>query len=522
MDINLADYLIDYKRQYSSVLIDVLNSTDKDSLNKYLIYSIDYNNRNLPFKIDKYFGHLDYILNDDDDGFLPKEYKFHVIVTDYQFKISIFFEVLIFKIQPIVILDNLFLDYEIPVSKIENSKDEIIVAKINLSKLNLKIHTNELTYEIIFNENSCKFNIDFNTGLLMTDANKLYMEGFYFMKLRVQNAKSSNQNVYLLIDVMIKIINDKFEIIEDKFFLNSNQYEEFLFFKNRNLNINSKIIYQEYENLFEINKFENKIFCKECKNSHYNLIVLLTSPFNESKIVYLEFLKNKTSIDKTQENQIVEFNTTWLQEYTEIKNIELNIKENLPLGSLIIDLNSMRNYTNVLQTIYKLNDTNNQLKDKSLYFYFQNGQLILKRKFDFELHSEIYFQVLCLSLIKLKNNQHLNLNVVYNIKLNIIKFNNQRPQFAYIRYSYNLNINDLMLNQTEKYFIDHIKAYNKYTQSSILYYLQSYDEINDDSSNNYIQKSGRSVSMQQNSNGKFFIYFFKYYNYLLNLIIRFR
>jgi hypothetical protein len=63
LEINLANYLTNSENQYSSILINTLNAGDKDSLNRYLIYEIDYNNTNLPFKIDKYFGNLEYIIN---------------------------------------------------------------------------------------------------------------------------------------------------------------------------------------------------------------------------------------------------------------------------------------------------------------------------------------------------------------------------------------------------------------------------------------------------------------------------
>ncbi len=177
----------------------------------------------------------------------------------------------------------------------------------------------------------------------------------------------------------------------------------------------------------------------------------------------------------------------------------MSLSENLPTGSLIIDLNSKRNYSNLFEIKYTLNSSNIE----KIYFYFQNGQLILKHKFDCELQNEINLQILCFN-ITTQTNLQLNIVNIFNIKLNIVKFNNQKPQFAYISYNFSLNIEEISLNQTEKYFIDYIKAYNKYSQSTILYYLQSYDELNDDGTNDYdsFQASARSMSIQ-NNNGKF-------------------
>jgi hypothetical protein len=507
LEINLANHLINSENQYSSILINTLNATDKDSLNRYLIYEIDYNNTNLPFKIDKYFGNLEYILNSSDDINLPKLYEFSVIINDYKFKCSVLFEVLIFKTEPIVKLDGLDANYEIAKSSLIDSTNEMIVTKLNLNQFSLKHfddYSNDLTYEIIYYEKERIFSIDYNSGILRVKTKMVNELEDYSMKILVRNSSQSSRIVYLVVNVFIKFIDDNIRIDEKKFYFDSNQQNltySLLTTKGNSLSINSMIIYQEFTNLFVIDKYTNRIWCSECKrfkNNYYNLVILVsTSDFNQSEIFYIQFIRNQTT---NKSNYLPQrFNST-LSTSEQVKNIEFSLNENLPVGALILDLNLMRNYSNSTQTIYKLF---NNTKESTFYFHFQNGQLILKYKFDYEVRNEINLQISCLNLNGTQNVE-LNINTIYNIKIKIIKYNNQKPQFAYISYNFKLNINDLMMNQTEKYFIDYVKAYNKYSQSSISYYLQSYDEISDDYSNNdddLIQGSSRLLPQQINNNG---------------------
>ena len=495
LDVNLANYLIDSKNRYSSILIDNLNGKDKDSLNKCLIYEIDYNNTNIPFKIDKYFGNLEYMMTTSGIS-EPKLYKFNVIINDYQFKCSVLFEVLIFKTEPIVKLDGLDVNYEIAKSTINNNST--IIAKLNLNQLD---YSNDLTYEVIYYEKERKFSVDYSTGIIRAASNITELDD-YSMKILVRNSTKSSRIVYLIVNVFIKFIDDNIKINEKIFYFDSSQQNETYSLIANSSKMNSFIVYQEYKNLFSIDKYTNRLWCSECRDytrNTFSLIVLVSTFFNQSEIFYIQFKRNQT-VAKSN-NSTETFNSTLPAVINgEVKNIELNLNENIQIGTLILDLNSMRNYSNLTQTIYKLfNNTN----DSIFYFHFQNGQLILKYKFEYELKSEINLQILCLNLVGRKM-LTLNVTTVYNIKIKIVKYNNQKPQFAYISYNFELNIKDLMVNQTEKYSIDNVRAYNNYSQSSISYYLQSFDEISDDySSNDYdlVQGSSRSVSLQNNNNG---------------------
>ena len=495
--------MTNHNSQHTSILLTSLNASDKDVLNKYLIYSIDYNKENLPFKIDKYFGNLEYILNhDDDDDLVSKLYTFNVLINDYEFKISILFEILIYKSQPIVILEDLNVYYDIPRSIIKYSKNEAIIAKLNPFQLNLThIDTStEFKYEIVYQEQGNKFSIDYNTGILRTNSANLD-ENSYSMKILVRNSTKSNKIIYLIINVFMAIHNDEINVRQNEFFLKS-QNETFLLFQEQEAPIKKvEIIFQEYQNLFIIDKFTNKIWCTACEKLDkkvFNVILVISTVFNKSQIVFIQFFNNQSTISS---NILTESVNSVIDLNGEVKNLELTFNENIELGTLILDFNLIRNYTNIFQTMYHLNSTNSS----TIYFYFNNGQLILKRKFDYELENVINLQILC---IQLSGTHHLQLNIksIYNLKLKITKFNNHRPQFAFNNFKFNLNINDLELNKTEKFFIDYIKAYNKYSQSSILYYLQSYDETMDDYLNNdndliqgYVESS-RSLSIQNNDN----------------------
>ena len=128
--------------------------------------------------------------------------------------------------------------------------------------------------------------------------------------------------------------------------------------------MNSFIIYQEYKNLFSIDKYTNRLWCSECRDytrNTFSLIVLVSTFFNQSEIFYIQFKRNQT-VAKSN-NSTETFNSTLPAVINgEVKNIELNLNENIQIGTLILDLNSMRNYSNLTQTIYKLfNNTNDSI-----------------------------------------------------------------------------------------------------------------------------------------------------------------
>ncbi len=273
-------------------MIHSLNATDKDSLSRYLIFTIDYKNtKNLPFKIDKYFGGLEYILENTTN--LPQLYKFNVIISDYQFEISVLFEIFIYKSQPIVNIDGLSLNYEIPKSNIVDS----VITKVNLTGFGLGIIDQSLIYEIIYDDGSKKFNIERNTGVLKTSTNEFMVNDEYVVKILVQNSSVSVQIVYLIVNLYLKIVDDGLDMVQNKFYFNSIQHEAFALFKKQIRRVNSTIIHQKYFNLFQIDQQTNEIKCLACEyfnDQVYNLVVLLSSFDGQSRVVYVQLIKNES------------------------------------------------------------------------------------------------------------------------------------------------------------------------------------------------------------------------------------
>lgn len=524
LDLSLSDLMksnsiqMNDDLQRQSISIEKLNAFDKDVLNKYLIYTIDYystpNSTQLPFYVEKYTGELKYLINEDSEStdliLIEKNYQFNVIVTDTLYSMSILFDVRLINNKPIVSInendDNLLFFYNLQLPATLQNQNYVI-NRINLTKFSLNTlkrsrniqYDYNLTYEFQYGDNNQDlFQIDYNTGVIRI-VGSVVNYGFYTFKVLIRNnsdSRLSNQVVYLISTIFVQI-RPVFDLnsIQNVFYLTDKNVKIYNLINDTSYNLNFKLLSQQYQYLFQVNEFNGTLECKNVgyllNNSSYVLNIAVTSDLN-GYLGSIQVILNTNFTDSSNNanTNIDVFNQVLNKTYLQTDTITFDLREDLPIGSLVIDFNQ---YYNSNDIIYKFNLTDEETLNSSVYFYIQPlNQVILKLRLNYNYVSRLSLKLFA---FKFSNNQ-IQLTKAITFNINLIKVNNLKPQFPYLNYKFNLKINDLVQKNNEKYLISNIKAYNKYSQSSILYYLQTYngDDDYDSSLTDYLQISPSVVN----------------------------